>query len=1190
MQTRFIRFFSIFSLLAFCRIGSSFAQVAPKVGEAAVGIASITENTLTGQDYSPWLDDDLHHLVQNCWLPTNFQYVDVTLKLKRTVVLNRLSLFDFEGIFTAMPATIYAQNGSQRTLIGTFTGEKYYQYVNLVAAGSITADAIVIRKYSNNIPVKVKVFERVSATAQAVAPVISFKPLPDRKLGDAPFVLTATSTNTTTPITFSSSVRSAVSVSLVSGQWLATVVGTGTTMITASQEASPTYLAGYADQSQLILETETSASSKIPIDPTRWYGLSNASNNIQALFDGSISTGSVTGWGKVIPSYDAYYTLQPGEAMSIESIRFYDGGSNNMGNPMTLSIITDKWERIPIATYSGGHNYRWVGFDPNNLYNFQLSSPVSNIRALVITATWGYPTEIELRGSYVAGTPVPTADPIALALKKQVKLGQEMGVNAFEWDFEAPTAPSEIDEMRLEGIKNFTGIRHYLDWGKLESEEGSFTYNPVHSGGWNYDAMYQRCKAEGLEVLACLKTVPNWMLADYPSSERDAENVPVRYGRDFGTPASYIEQARLGFQYAARYGYNPNVSPALLHVNSTTRWTGDPANQVKIGLGYIKYIECDNERDKWWKGRKAYQTGREYAANLSAFYDGHQNTMGPGVGVKNADPNMKVVMGGIAAPTPDYVRGMVDWCRQYRGYKADGSVNVCWDVINYHLYSNDAGTSQNGNSMRGAAPEMAEAAQVAQDFVRVAHQYLGDMPVWITETGYDTNQGSPLKAIAVGTKSVLQTQADWILRTALLYARWGVERTFMYQMSDDNPDNPIQFSSSGLVNTDHSPKPAADFLRQTAQLFGNFAYKGTLNNDPIVDRYEAAGRTAYALVVPDEKGRTAAYSLSLSGVDSVTICQPVSGQQSMRFTRARVQNGRLALTVTETPMFVLVGQAPVTAPAPVGVCPGAGSIQWEQWTNVSGSDVASIPTQTTPNVTATLTKLESGSNLGDAYGARIRGYICPPQNGAYQFRISGDDDCQLWLSTDDDPAHKVLLASVTGWTAFRQWDKFTSQQSATIQLLAGHRYYVEVLHKEKDGGDNVSVAWTLPDGIDEIPIPGYRLIPFDVAKSTLQPGLTPASATSVGASSAVAEPQLLVYPNPLTSQTTVEFSLPVAGTATLSVYNTSNQLVQRLFSGAAAAGTPQQLALSGAGLAPGWYLVQLLTDTKVITQKLLKTD
>jgi len=1186
-------------LLAF----SAAAQITPNPGEEAIGITTITPSINTGQDYSPWLDDNLNNLVQNNWNPINSQYIDVTLRLAKTTVLSRLSLFDYEGEFPTMPATIYAQNGSQRTLIGTFTGELYNQYVNMTVAGSITADAIVVHKYGNNIPVKIKVFGRTGASGPTTptvptptAPVLSLSTLPTRTVGSAPFVLAATSTNTATPITFASSNPSVVSVSMASGQWMATVVGAGTATITASQAASATYLAATASQSQTVQSAVATppsgggssgpvTSGRIPLDPTRWYSLNNASNNIQGLFDGSTSTGVALGWGRILDTYDAYYSLLPGEAISLESIKLFDGGGGDPAKPLTLSVLTNTWQRVTVATYTGGRNGQWVGPAPGNPTDFRLSAPFSNVRALIVTASETYPTELELYGTYAPGTALATADPMALAVQKGTKLRQELAVNAFEWDVEDPNAPGQVDPVRLAAVKNFTGIRHYLDWEKLELTAGNYTFNPAHSGGWNYDAMYQRLKAEGIDVLVCLKTLPNWLLASYPGAERDMENVPVAYGRDFADPNSYLEQAKVGFQFVARYGSNANVSPGLLRVNTGTRWPGDGVNQVSAGLGVVKYIECDNERDKWWKGRKAYQTGREYAANLSAFYDGHKNTMGAGVGVKNADPNVQVVMAGVAAPSIDYVRGMIDWCRQYRGTRPDGSVDLCWDVINYHLYPNDVHSSQGGNATRGAAPEVSEAGQVAQDFVKMAHQYANDMPVWVTETGYDTNPGSPLKAIAIGNRSVLQTQADWTLRTALLYARWGVERTFHYQLADDNPTSAQQFSSMGLINPDHTPKPAADFLRQTAALLGNFVYKGTLNRDPIVDRYEANGKTAYALVVPDERGRTTNYTLN-TGTDSAYIYQPQIGQANMRLTRVRTQGGQVQLTVTETPTFVVAGTG-TAAPTPAATaCAGTGSIQWEQWTDVNGTLVQATPTTTTPNNTATLTQFESPRNLGDNYGARIRGYICPPENGNYTFQLSGDDNCQLWLSSDEDPTHKTMISSVPDWTNYREWNKYPTQQSAPVALLAGRRYYVEALHKEGDGYDNISVAWTLPNGQTEIPIAGSHLIPFGAAPALRSAAVLAASTAAPAGQTA----ELTVYPNPFTNQATVEFSLPIAGDATLAVYDVQGRLMQRLFSGAAMAGTRKAFTLNGNTLPQGAYIVKLITASKVLTKKLMRTD
>jgi len=462
-----------------------------------------------------------------------------------------------------------------------------------------------------------------------------------------------------------------------------------------------------------------------------------------------------------------------------------------------------------------------------------------------------------------------------------------------------------IDETRMKAVESFKGIRHYIDWEKLELKPGSYTFNPTHSGGWNYDAIYERCKNDNIEVLACIKTIPAWMKATYPLALQDNENVPVTYGKDFSDPRSYLEQAKVAFQFAARYGSNQEVNLSLLSVNKTVRWVNDVPNEIKKGLGFIKYIECDNERDKWWKGRKAYQTAREYAANLSAFYDGHKNTLGPGVGVKNADPQMKVVIAGLAGANIDYVKGMVDWCKEFRGYNPDGAVNLCWDVINYHHYSNDAHSSQNGTSTRGAAPEVSGAGEIAKEFLKIAHEYSRDMPVWITETGYDLNQASPLKAIPIGNKTPLETQADWILRSALLYVRSGIEAVFFYQLYDNATLDGGRFNTCGLINEDKTRRPAADYLYQANKLMGKFFYRETINSDPIVDRYQINDLSAWVLVVPDEKGRTANYKLDLGTAMKAKIYRPRAGQDSMSVQTVNTVGGKLNIFVTETPVFVM---------------------------------------------------------------------------------------------------------------------------------------------------------------------------------------------------------------------------------------------------------------------------------------------
>ncbi|HOW64014.1 MAG TPA: lamin tail domain-containing protein, partial [Verrucomicrobiota bacterium] len=118
---------------------------------------------------------------------------------------------------------------------------------------------------------------------------------------------------------------------------------------------------------------------------------------------------------------------------------------------------------------------------------------------------------------------------------------------------------------------------------------------------------------------------------------------------------------------------------------------------------------------------------------------------------------------------------------------------------------------------------------------------------------------------------------------------------------------------------------------------------------------------------------------------------------------------------------------------------------------------------------------EAPIDVEDNYGQRLMALITPPVTGNYTFWISGDDESALYLSTDDQPANKTLIARVPGWTPSRVWNWDPQQQSASISLQSGRKYYIEALMKEGSGGDNLAVRWQLPNGSIEEPIPGSRL-------------------------------------------------------------------------------------------------------------------
>ncbi|TCO94709.1 autotransporter-associated beta strand protein [Chthoniobacter flavus] len=174
----------------------------------------------------------------------------------------------------------------------------------------------------------------------------------------------------------------------------------------------------------------------------------------------------------------------------------------------------------------------------------------------------------------------------------------------------------------------------------------------------------------------------------------------------------------------------------------------------------------------------------------------------------------------------------------------------------------------------------------------------------------------------------------------------------------------------------------------------------------------------------------------------------------------------------------VVPQARLSQPS---VAKAGGSILVEHWLGIPGSAISSLTSNANFPSKPSGRELNSSfeclaQNWADSYGTRVTGYIVPPATGNYTFAVSGDDTCQLFLSTDSTSANEVLIASVASATGFRQWNAQPSQQSAPVSLVQGQRYYVEMLHKEDTGTDHWSVGWMKPGDSAFSVIPGSALV------------------------------------------------------------------------------------------------------------------
>jgi uncharacterized delta-60 repeat protein len=286
--------------------------------------------------------------------------------------------------------------------------------------------------------------------------------------------------------------------------------------------------------------------------------------------------------------------------------------------------------------------------------------------------------------------------------------------------------------------------------------------------------------------------------------------------------------------------------------------------------------------------------------------------------------------------------------------------------------------------------------------------------------------------------------------------------------------------------------------------------------------------------------------------------------------------------ITVIPGSVL---SPYIAPTnPPVVCSATGSILREYWANIPGNAISDIPVFTTPTSTSQLNSIEAPADVADNYAQRIRGYICAPATGNYTFYIAGDDESELWLSTSDNPDNKQKIASLgtMGWTGSRQWNRYESQKSVNILLQANTKYYIEVLHKEGGGGDNLAVGWSTPGSSDITVIPGSVLSPF--MATTSQASSVTINKQEIGdISTDNLSLSLKALPNPSSTHFTINIKSNRSQPVDLKVFDAVGRVIEtkRKVS-------PNGSIIIGDRYQSGMYYLQAVQGSEKATLKLIK--
>ncbi|WP_159523051.1 glycosyl hydrolase [Sunxiuqinia indica] len=433
-------------------------------------------------------------------------------------------------------------------------------------------------------------------------------------------------------------------------------------------------------------------------------------------------------------------------------------------------------------------------------------------------------------------------------------------------------------------------VREYHAWSHYEKQNDRYSWADTTSRKddvWarHYEFL-ETCRELGVQVLLDVLNRPDWV---------NDEHIPNNTG-DGSKSSDYIERIEFVSQLVARYG-STKIDTALLETEDKTS-----------GTGYVKYFEDDNEPNYWWK-IPAWSAAdyAQYCIGVHAGSGLQTTNEYPLLGIKSVDPNAMHVMAGLAKIDTLYISEVMKACNG----------QIPFDILNVHMYCSD-------HKDYSFSPENEEHGFETYffEYLKWKNRVLPDMPVWLTEFGWDTYKNEDGQhSYAYATP---ESQANYLLRSFLILKHLGFEKAFMYMAGDTDSKEILQYATCGLFMDKKNKlkkKLSYYYLATLQRILGDLVYDKALTyrqkhgeNEVFNLKFTDRSSKKNVLVLWTRKiesdhdsGVKTEYQIEVTkDVNNAYLIKPNYLDMDGDTTLVKPQGGNLGVVLTETPQFLVI--------------------------------------------------------------------------------------------------------------------------------------------------------------------------------------------------------------------------------------------------------------------------------------------